>query len=77
MHAANPPGVEQPFRHYGLAVDMYTHFTSPIRRWVHVSVRVVSVTLRLGSDTLHVAHLRAGLCSGGIAHATVVCVFVR
>lgn len=28
----------QEFRHYGLATDFYTHFTSPIRRYADVLV---------------------------------------
>ncbi|KAG0042097.1 exosome catalytic subunit dis3 [Gryganskiella cystojenkinii] len=30
--------IEQEFRHYGLATDIYTHFTSPIRRYSDVMV---------------------------------------
>lgn len=41
---------QREFRHYGLAAEVYTHFTSPIRRYADVLVhRLLSASIGLES----------------------------
>jgi exosome complex exonuclease DIS3/RRP44 len=51
--STNPAG----FRHYGLAVDIYTHFTSPIRRYADVIVhRLLAASIGYQALTPHLNH---------------------
>lgn len=45
------------FRHYGLAADIYTHFTSPIRRYADVIVhRLLAASIGYQALTPHLNH---------------------
>ncbi|XP_058611115.1 DIS3-like exonuclease 2 isoform X1 [Onychostoma macrolepis] len=58
---------ENSFRHYALNVPLYTHFTSPIRRYVDVIVhRLLASSLNCGpplSLSLEEVHKLASLCN--------------
>eukprot|EP01132_Coremiostelium_polycephalum_P004708 gene4708-5880_t len=54
------------FRHYGLATDIYTHFTSPIRRYPDIIVhRLLASAIGVNSISLNMENKTiVGMCEG-------------